>query len=251
MTDAVLSARIDDMLRRAERGEAVWSRFLNETERAEAEAYLRGRLEGMVSAFFGGYEGAQRTRLFIYPDYYDFSDISDCISAVEIRGSGYEKLTHSSFLGALTSLGIDRAKMGDIVVRGNSGILFADSAIVRFLLDDTPPLTRVARDSVKLFEFTVPKDFIDQKEFKDIFDTLSSPRLDAVVAALSGVSREKAKGLCLGGSVLVNHILQERPDAEIRDGDVITVRGFGKFIVVSLAEKTKKDRHKLIAKKYI
>ena len=122
MTDKLLCSRIDDMLHRAQRGEAVYSSFLNETQRAEVAAYIKGRTGDLCTAFFGGYDDAERTRLFVYPDYYDIEDIKDCIRAVEIRGSGYETLRHSSFLGALTSLGIDRAKMGDIVLKDSSAI---------------------------------------------------------------------------------------------------------------------------------
>lgn len=251
MTDTMLSARIDDMLSRTERGEAVWSGFLNETERAEAEIYLKGKLSDTLCRFYGGYEGAERTRLFLYPEYYDFDGISDCIKAVEIRGSGYETLKHSSFLGALTSLGIDRAKLGDIVVRDTGAVIFADEAIASFLLSDPPPLTRVARDTVRAYDFDVPSDFRSEREFKEIFDTVASPRLDAVTASLAAISREKAKAMCIGGSVLVNHIVEVRPDREVEDGDTITLRSVGKFIITSVHGKTKKDRNKLIAKKYI
>ena len=244
MTDRLFCARIDDMLHRTERGEAVHSCFLNETERAEAELYLRGRTEELCIRFFGGYEGAERTRLFIYPAYYEFSDVSDCIRAVEIRGSGYETLRHSSFLGALTSLGIDRAKMGDIVMRGDSSaILFADEKIAEFLLSEPAPLTRVGRDTVKITEFKVSGDFENQREYKDIFDTVVSPRLDSVVSALTNLSREKAKSLIASGQVMINHITEEKTDAAVNSGDVVTVRSYGKFRIESLCDKTKKDRY--------
>lgn len=251
MTADILKSRIDDLLQRAENGVPGYSSFLNETERAEAESFLRGRLDGLEYNFYGGYGGAQRTRLFVYPDYYGFEDVCDGIGAVYIKGSGYESLRHSSFLGALTALGIDRSKMGDIVVRGNDAILFADESIVRFLLSEPSPLTGVGRDRVKVSAYDVPSDFSNEAEFKELFDTVASPRLDCIVAALAGASREKAKSLILSGSVMLNHIPKESTDITVSDGDTVTVRGYGKFIIVSLADKTKKDRHKLIAKKYI
>ncbi|MBQ3183063.1 MAG: hypothetical protein IJB57_05295 [Clostridia bacterium] len=251
MIDKLLCSRIDDMLFRAERGEAAYGSFLNETERAEAELYLRGRARDLAFRFFGGYEDAERTRLFIYPDYYEFGDICDCIRAVEIRGSGYESLRHSSFLGALTSLGIDRARMGDIVIREHSAILFADEKIAEFLLSEPAPLTRVGRDTVRIYEYEVPEDFGNHREYKDVFDTVASPRLDCVVSALINLGREKAKSLIISGQVMVNHITEEKTDTAVDVGDVVTVRSYGKFRIESLFDKTKKDRYKLIAKKYI
>ncbi len=251
MIDKLFSSRIDDLLHRADRGEAAYSFFLNETERAEAELYLRGRTEDLCVRFFGGYDDAERTRLFIYPEYYELADISDCIKAVEIRGSGYETLRHSSFLGALTSLGIDRAKMGDIVMRENSAILFADEKIAEFLLSEPAPLTRVGRDTVRIFGYSLSEDFGNTREYKDIFDTVASPRLDCVVSSLASLSREKAKALIVSGQVMINHITEEKTDRAVESGDVVTVRSYGKFRVESLSDKTKKDRYKLIAKKYI
>ena len=251
MTDRLFFARIDDMLYRADRGEAVFSSFLNETERAEAELYLRGRAGECSVSFFGGYTDAERTRLFIYPAYYELADICGCIKALEIKGSGYETLRHSSFLGALTSLGIDRAKMGDIVIRESSAVLFADEKIAEFLLSDPAPLTRVGRDTVKVTEFKVSGDFENQREYKDIFDTVASPRLDCVVSALTALSREKAKPLITSGQVMVNHITVEKTDITVCGGDIVTVRSYGRFRIESLSDKTKKDRYKLTAKKYI
>ncbi|MBR6513540.1 MAG: hypothetical protein IKT46_01775 [Clostridia bacterium] len=251
MTDKLLASRIDDMLHRADRGEAAYSSFLNETEKAEALAYLKGRASELSVRFYGGYEGAERTRLFIYPDYYDFEDIKDCIRAVELKGSGYESLRHSSFLGALTSLGIDRARMGDIVTDGITAILFADEKIIEFLLSDPPPLTRVGRDTVRISEYDIPADFENRREYKDIFDTVASPRLDCVVSSLASLSRERAKALVSSGQVMVNHIPEEKTDTTVSEGDTVTIRSYGKFRIESLSDRTKKDRYKLIAKKYI
>lgn len=251
MTVDMLYARVDDMLYRAGRGEVTYSGFLNENERACIARYLRGKGDGIAYRFYGGYEDAQRTRLFIYPDYFEFEDIYCSVCAVEIKGSGFAALHHSSFLGALTALGIERSKMGDIVVRQNSAVLIADENIAKFLLSSPSPLERVGRDSVKLFSFDIPKDFSNPLEYKDIFDTVASPRLDAVTAALANLAREKAKALVASGNVLLNYLEETRYDAVISKGDILTVRGVGKFRIESIEDKTKKGRYKLTAKKYI
>ncbi len=249
--DDFLQSRIDDMLDRCQRGEAAHSGFLNETERAEVTRYLSGKTGELEFDFFGGYKDAERTRLFIYPYYYDLSDLTGCIRAVKLTGSGYAVLRHSSFLGALTSLGIDRAKMGDIVMQNDGAVLFCDEAIFRFLISSPDAVMRVGRDTVKLAEFIPDPEFCNVREFKDHFDTVASPRLDAVVGSLASLPREKAKSAVLRGDVQVNHLVQQKCDHEISDGDTVTVRSVGKFIIVSLADKTRKDRYKLIAKKYI
>lgn len=244
-------ARVDDLFEQAQRGIFAYGDFLNETDSASVYAYAYKRRGELCVTLWGGFEESERKRLFVYPDYYDFDEMKDCIRAVEIRGSGFAELRHSSFLGALTSLGIDRAKMGDIVLLENSGILFADEKICEFLLSVPAPLERVARDSVRVFAYTPSKDFSVNRQFKEIYDTVASPRLDAVVSSLCNISREKAKALVTGGSVFINHLPCERPDSVISEGDRVTVRGSGKFIIESVGEKTKKDRYRLSAKKYI
>ncbi|MBE6686145.1 MAG: hypothetical protein E7591_02830 [Ruminococcaceae bacterium] len=247
----LLFARIDDILQMAENGIFSYSDFLNESEAAKVRRYISKPAEGIIYSFFGGFEDSERCRFFAYPDYYVFDDNKDCIRAVEIRGSGFAALRHSSFLGALTSLGIDRAKMGDIIISGNSAIVFVDEKIRDFLLSEPSPLQRVGRDTVKVFDFEIPKDFGIKREYKEIFDTIASPRLDAAVSALANVAREKAKGLIVSGNVMLNYIEEQRPDVKIAENDIVTVRGIGKFRITAVGEKTKKDRYRLNALKYI
>ncbi|MBR5516001.1 MAG: hypothetical protein IKU52_07340 [Clostridia bacterium] len=247
----LLFARADDVIRRAENGMFAYGDFLNENESAQVKQYVGTASGGIVYRFWGGFEGSERCRFFAYPEYYDFDELKDCIKAVEIKGSGFVSLNHSSYLGALTALGIDRAKMGDIVLQENSAILFTDEKISEFLLTQPSPLTRVGKDCVKLYEFEPEKNFGIERKYKEIFDTLASPRLDAAVSALACVAREKAKNIILSGSVQLNYLLEQRPDIQILNGDIITIRGTGKFLIVSVSEKTKKERYRLSAKKYI
>lgn len=250
MNDLLISIT-QDMIHRADKGIASHSNFLNQSESVILADYLSRNHPDCLYRFYGGYTNAQRTRLFTYPDYYDFDELKTCVNAVEIWGSGYEELRHSSFLGALTSLGLDRSKLGDIVLKENSAVLFADETVVRFLLSEPKPLTRVARDKVKVLPFVVPDDFCINHQFKDIFDTVASPRLDSVVSSLCKVSRERAKSLILTGFVQKNYFESGKTDEIVSDGDIISVRKTGKFVICSVGEKTKKDRYKLIAKKYI
>ncbi len=250
--DEILFARTDDMIRNAEDGVPSYSGFLNEAEAAALEAYLKRQGVSARHDFWGGYKNPGRKRLFIYPDYYELRDISDCIVPLRLKGSGYEKLTHSDFLGALMNLGVDRSKLGDIIVDEDmhSAILFADEAIASFLLSEPSPLTRVARDKVRILKADLPEDFERREEYKGIFATVSSPRLDAVISALTGTAREKSKAAIDAGQVFVNYAEEHNYSRNIIQGDIITVRGNGKYIIDSLCDKTKKDRFKLQAKKY-
>ena len=84
-----------------------------------------------------------------------------------------------------------------------------------------------------------------------VSDTVASARLDGVVAALLSISRERAKEMVLGGLVELDYETCERTDKILVPPSVITVRGFGKFRVNSLCDKTKKGRLRLDADKYV
>ena len=65
----LLEARIDDCLRQSDRGELVCGNFLTPAEKAYSEIAVRLRRAGERVFFFGGYDGAERKRIFFVPSY--------------------------------------------------------------------------------------------------------------------------------------------------------------------------------------
>ena len=99
--------------------------------------------------------------------------------------------------------------------------------------------------------FDIPEDFCIKREFQSVSDTVASARFDCVVSALCGLSREKAQGIIRIGEAELDYFTEDRPDRTVGEGSIISVRGYGKFVVVSLSEQTKKGRLRLLANKYI
>lgn len=257
---SVLFARIDDLCERAERGEIVWSNFLSPRERHFAKGYLISSGMSDRCLFYGGYNGAERCRAYILPDYIsgvkDYSELSayldeNNITSLRIRGSGYRKLSHRDYLGSVLGLGIERDILGDIVFQDraeNEAIVFCDSLIANFILND---LKKVANDSVRVDKIEILNDFIPKKEFLHISDTVSSPRVDCVVAALCSLSRERASVAVMSGTVEVDFECETRPDKTLKAPCLISVRGYGKFKVNSVSEPTRRGRLRLDADKFI
>jgi RNA-binding protein YlmH len=71
------------------------------------------------------------------------------------------------------------------------------------------------------------------------------------VAALCNLSREGAKEKILSGEVEQNYETATEISASVNAADHISVRGVGKFLVVSVCDPTKKGRIRLIAKKFM
>ena len=78
-----------------------------------------------------------------------------------------------------------------------------------------------------------------------------SPLIECIAAALCGLSRSKICELIAAGLITVNSVSVSKPTKSIAAGDVISVRGKGRYIAVSLDGRTKKDRIIIKYKKYI
>lgn len=262
----ILISRLEDAIKKSERGEVAFTAFLSPADLYSAKEYLRrsGR-DGLFFAF-GGYSGAERARIFCIPDYmYGACDgeslitpcqfeelseaVSDSVTVLEIRGSGYRELTHKDYLGSILALGLERDAVGDVALTDKFGALVVTSRkIADFLKSE---LERVASDVVKSRVLS-PKDVPDVKrEIKEISDTVASARLDCIVSALTGMSRESAQTAIKSGLVQVDYRISEAPDRQVGAPAVLVVRGYGKYILREFAGETKKGRLRLLAGKYM
>ena len=255
----MLFARAEELLDRSRRQMTVtFTDFLTPQEQMRLSRHLAGAADEWC--FFGGYEGAERCRMFFLPAYLadlEEADRADCLREVfdeclvplEIRGSGYRELSHRDFLGALLHLGVERDRIGDICVpTTDRAILFCDRVMASFFMEN---LSRVANDAVRTSAVTLPPDFDGGRRFEAISDTVASPRADAVVAALANLAREKAQALFREGRVEIDYEPELRTDRTVDAGAVIVIRGCGKFIVRSLSDKTRKGRYRLLADRYV
>ncbi len=251
-----LYARLDDLCERADKGEVGISDFLSPREAHFARAYLDARRAAFV--LFGGYEGAKRTRIYILPDYIDVSEGIEALAdfgfgfelcAVKITPSGFRSLTHRDYLGSVLSLGIERAVIGDILVyEDGSGVIFCTESMQEFLLTE---LKKIANDKVKTSAVALHEVVLPERRFAQINDTVASARLDCVVGALCSLSREKAKELVTSRLVELDFECEERPDREISEGALVSVRGYGRYKIVALSDKTRKGRYRLGAEKFL
>lgn len=252
--------RAEDLCRRCEKQYAPQiTQFLTLEEQASV-LKISKRFPDVLTVFEGGWKSAERkTALFLPADLYEYPktdaeadyirELSE-IEFVKIEGSGFVKIGHRDVLGALMSLGIKRETLGDIVVSDGSKTAYAAafSSAARFICSN---LERVARDKVKVS--LVSHSAVPEKvqKFSDLSLTLASLRIDALVSDVLNISRDKAKKLISSGAVSVNH--SECTDAgnTFEAGDIVSVKGEGKFAVDSFLGLTAKNRHRVIVRKYL
>ena len=249
-TELLLSL-IDDKLRKCEDGYMLThTHFLSLGERSSAMAHLKNRYPNHV--FWGGYPDAERSVLFLLPEYMEKDDFSlededDPLCLVRVRASS-AKLTHRDYLGALLGLGLERSVIGDILVGEHGAEIIAMKSISDYLIANFEKAgsasLKITVDSIKNLE--PPK---IKTEF--IRESVASLRLDNMLSAVFGVSRSDAVEAISRGMVFLNDTEATKPDARIAEGDKLVLRGKGKAYFREQSGTTRKGRLSVLFEKYI
>lgn len=79
---------------------------------------------------------------------------------------------------------------------------------------------------------------------------VAAPRLDALIAGLAHVSRQKAVELLLSGAVKYNYLECAEKDQPVCAGDVFSVSRMGKYRVESIQVRGRKGRTYILLAKY-
>lgn len=228
-------ARFADLIRGAERGRrAVFSEFL--TPDAQARLIALAWREGLETGLFGGGEDAERAVVGIWQEGCE----PDCstIRIVRITWDGrYAAPQHRDVLGACLGLGLERETLGDIRLEGSSAYVAALPAIAGYLEQH---LDSVGSASVRSSEYDGEMPAAEQGARAVV--NVPSLRLDAVLAQTLRLARAKAQTLIRGGAVNRNWAEETRPDVELAEGDVISVRGHGRVKIHAVQGESRKGR---------
>ena len=150
---------------------------------------------------------------------------------------------HKDYLGSLMGLEIRREALGDIVLPPDApgtAYVFALEPAARLICQELLQAGRTELATRLLAPDEVPE--FRTAERRKCTATVSSLRLDAVLAAMLHCSRGQASELVTAGRVEINHLPAEKPSAPVYEGDVFTVRGKGRFALTALPGKSKKER---------
>lgn len=251
--ERLLYAKIDDMINKAASGRLASSSFLTPSEVSLAEKYLTYGKFSCNWAFYGGYEDAERKMLAVLPDYLEseYLDTDELFRAVLIKASGHIELDHRAYLGALMNLSIKREALGDIILVPEGAVVFCTLPVASMLNTSPSPLERVGRDKVAVSyaHRSLYEDFT--REYETLSVIMASLRLDCAVASLSNCSRSLAQEKVTRGLVQKNYREELSVSAEIAQGDTLSIRGTGKFIISSVCGETRSGRLKVEVRRYV
>lgn len=241
--------RILDLAARCDRTSCItYSVFLTPAEQAELQKMAFPGSD-VKTVLHGGMEQAERKIAFFLPYYEDEAafDPSEYIRVLRIR-SYFGEPAHKDYLGAILGLGIERDRVGDILVSGDTAYLFCMPSVASLILSE---LEKVGRCGVKVAETAPGEVPVPKREVKLLSFTVKSLRLDAVTGNLFGMSRTQAAELIRLGAVSLNYSICEKTDASVEEGAVISVRGKGKGRIAEIGGKSRKDRLFITAEKYL
>lgn len=245
--DALLRARVADACHLCYvRSCPRFVGFLDEHRQAVARAVLHEKGESNA-LFFGGYPEAERVLLGVFPSFLSPDESLFPVHAVAFHYRPIAGLTHRDVLGSLLATGIRREKLGDIVCTEGQAVVLADEELAPFLADT---VDRIGREGVRA-EYPYRGPITVRREVRELQDTVPSPRLDAVLHVALRTSREEAARRIVAGAVSVNHLPELSGSTVVREGDVLSVRGAGRFRVAQIGPTTRKGRLVIRLEQYI
>jgi RNA-binding protein YlmH len=248
--DRILVARVLDQAELAIKKTApVVTDFLDPNEKTLCSEVIHF-LPEVKTLFFGGYRKAERQRMVLVPAFYLTEAVESPLAYLSLKPStkikktvlsGAEEpcFTHRAVLGAILGLGLNRGKIGDLLVTKDEAQAIVGVEIGDFLLTN---LTKVGALAVTVEEIDPEQLNTPVEKVKEIKSTVASLRLDAVAGIGYGVSRSRMAREIKMAKVKVNWRPVTAPDYKVDVGDVLSIRGRGRVVVAELGGETKKGR---------
>lgn len=226
--------RLTELSHRAfERGYTTFSDFLN----LEEISLLKSLHTESEYNLYGGYDNADRC-VASFGECEEYQYPISCIKIEPANQKFADELSHRDFLGALMNLGINRSTLGDIIVTNNTGYLFCLNSIKEYILQN---LDRIKHTTVRCTESVLPAEIAEKKP-EPVELTVSSQRVDIIVAAVFKLSRNAVTQLVNQEKVFINSKIAYKESLTLKSGDIVSVRGKGKFIFDGEIRQTKKNK---------
>ncbi|MCH4008440.1 YlmH family RNA-binding protein [Companilactobacillus sp.] len=215
--------------------------FLNLRQRAILDN-LVNKYDDLFVHYYGGYEGAERVRGIIAPDYFVPKQSDFKIALYEVRyPERFANLHHGQILGSLTGSGIDRDHFGDIITDGKRWQFFVFDDISKYIEQQ---VDKIGSFKVHLIKKDFQNDLlmpIDESDDETI--NVQSLRLDTIIAEAYDLSRTQTKSMVEHGKVQLNWVPNRNPSAFATIYDTISVHGYGRIRVNNIMGKSKNNKY--------
>lgn len=248
--EAMLKNRLMELSRRAYmQGICLFSDFLDSSGIGVFEE-VKKNLSPCGFRLNGGFPDAERIMIGFVGDEVKEDEIHFPIAFIHAapKAPKYsEELTHRDYLGALMNLGIDRSRLGDLIIKENEALIICEESLSELIISEFSRVRHTEIICKKIDGF--PEGFLPKRELCE--ETISSLRLDAFLSRAFNISRGRSSELITSGRVFVNgreiHEISYTPKTD----DRISVRGFGKLRFLDSLGETKKSRLRVSFERYV
>jgi len=218
--------------------------ILKELEKIKEKNYI----------FKSAYQEAERKILIIYPEKLTQEiveeSINNIINVIKIKLPNEQigKYHHKDYLGIIMQFGLERERIGDIIVYDDKAYIIVMQENAQYIRDSLLDTRQFKKSKIEIIETSEIE--VKEKEFEEIKITINSPRLDNFVSEIAKISRKETKKLIEEEQVIVNYQPETKQTKIINQGDIITIRKKGKFIVDEFKNINRNNKQVVILKKY-
>jgi RNA-binding protein YlmH len=157
------------------------------------------------------------------------------ISLLKIEGTN--NLRHQDIMGTIFKEGLREDSFGDIVKYNNDFYLF----VLPHLKDDIKyHMLNIRNETVKITEVDLNiKDNFKQEYINKEF-IVSSLRIDNIVSTITNESRNSVLDKFKNKEIILNYEETIKPTRVLREGDIFSIRRYGKYKFNQILKNTKK-----------
>ena len=211
-----------------ENKQSVELRFLSLLEQNTINNYVKDKT---ILTMNGGYPESELKRATF------FNDSVDNIICIRITyDKRYLSLTHQNILGTLLSLSITRDSIGDILPA--QGVFFATKELQKEIFYSFKEISNVP---IKL-EVIEPTSIHSETKLDEMKFTSESLRLDLIVSKITKLSRRDSNILIERDLVKVNHLITTKNTKILKEFDILSIRKYGRFIILDTKNTSKKGK---------
>lgn len=253
--DKILLAQILDKIEFSKQREKLeYTDFLDMYQVSLVKSFMK-KIEYEGYVLYGGFDNAERKILIIYPEKYNINMIeknySKIIKVIRIILSEEEKgkYSHRNYLGAIVKIGMNREKVGDILVSDDGADILVKEETVESLRQQLGTLTRFENAKIEVVDLNELRE--QEIKTEEVNIIVPSLRLDNFVSDLAKTSRSKAVQIIDSERVFINGKNETKASKQVKKGDVITIRGKGRFVVKEFCGSTRSGRTVVKIEKYV
>ena len=210
-----------------------FTNFLNPIEIME----IKGKLKGIDYKIYSPTKDSEK--VIVYRKEPEFS-------LYEIVTNN--KLRHQEIMGSLFALNIDESFFGDIIIHDNHYYVFVMNQIENYFISE---FKKIGLYNIELNK--LDKDYLSnyERKYEELEFIVSSLRIDTIISRIVKSNRDFTKEKMKSREIMLNYDYLKNDSYKLKEGDIFSIRKFGKYKFVKITKTTKKDNYVVLIHKYL